>query len=104
MADSVLIDRELSPVARLVYCELSAWVRKGENTVSRGHRSMAERLGIHRETVARCLKRLEERGHLQRVEAGRGIRGCYVLLSGYDEGKEEGGAEWRPERRKTAQA
>lgn len=77
---SVLRDPELSPVARIVYCELALWVFQGA-TCSLGQRAIAERLGLARNTVADGLEQLEQRGHIEFNRSSHGRRAMYILTS-----------------------
>lgn len=74
----VLEDRSLSVAARLVYGWL-ALERFGGNTVSKGNRLIAERMGLHRETVARSVIELELAGHIAINGVGKQRR-VYILL------------------------
>ncbi len=77
---SVLRDPDLSPAARIVYCELALWVFQGA-TCSLGQRAIAERLGLARNTVADGLEQLEQRGHIELNRSSHGRRAMYILTS-----------------------
>lgn len=76
----VIHDKQLSLTAKVVFCELALWLKRGEQRVSRGQRSIAENIGLHQETVGMALKELAVRGHISIEPAGRGKRSSYLLL------------------------
>lgn len=68
--DSVLFDQELSSDCKCVYAVLGGCTRQG-TTATLGERFIAERLGLHRQTVRKALARLAERNHITIHGAGK---------------------------------
>jgi hypothetical protein len=79
LPDSVLYDKELSTVARCVYAVLAGSAHQG-STASLGHRRIAGRLGIHKETAGKAIAELASRGHVTVSGAGK-FRRIYTLHS-----------------------
>lgn len=80
VAKSVIHDLELSSGAKVVFCELTLWARRGDPVVCRGQRAIAAAVGMHQETALNHLRELAVRGHIQIEGAGRERR-KYRLMS-----------------------
>ncbi len=63
--------RSLSPAARAVFIEAAAFYRGDNNGyIGLGVRILAERAGVGRDTVSRCLTELEDKGFIERTYGG----------------------------------
>ena len=77
LAATVAARTDLTPSDKLVLTLLQDRARNGHHAV--GQRRIARDLGMHRETVARTLKRLEAAGELAILPSGNGLRHRYSL-------------------------
>jgi len=79
IVDSVLYDVKLSSKAKLVYAVLAGDVRDG-NVASMSYHLIAEKLGLHRESIGLAIEELKERKHITVVQCGQKRR-RYILTS-----------------------
>lgn len=77
--DSVLHDGALSCTSRCIFAVLAGAAYQG-STAKIGHRRIATKLGINRETVGDGLQELRARGHIVIIGEGRARR-SYLLTS-----------------------
>ena len=89
VAASVINDKELSACAKVVFCELTLWLKRGERNVSRGQRSIAAAVGIHQETALEALRELAKNGHIAIHGFGRERRSYELKSWVYRERKQE---------------
>lgn len=80
--DSVLFDHELSSDCKCVYAVLAGCTRQG-TTATLGERLIAEKLGIHRQTVRKSLSRLAERNHITIRGSGKQGRVYHLHSSAF---------------------
>lgn len=67
--------RSLSPVARCVYVEASAFYRGDNNGwIALPIRLLSERIGVAKDTISRAISELDDRGFIQATYIGRFTR------------------------------
>ena len=80
LPDSVLMDPELLPTAKMVYAFLAGRTRGASGTATAGERLIARSLSLSRTTVSCSISALESRGHLVPKGSGKQRR-SYSLTS-----------------------
>ena len=78
--ESVTHDHRLTMGACVTFTELVLWTEKGKGVVSRGQRSLAAAIGVHRQTLAGYLSELMEYGYIEIGGTGHQRR-WYILTN-----------------------
>ena len=76
----ILRDPDLSPGAKLVYAGILSYAWKEESAWP-GHERLGIDLGVHRNTIGRMIRELQERGYLRVQRRGQGKTNIYTLTA-----------------------
>ena len=84
VAYTVLIDRNLNPIDKIVYCVLDSFAngKTGANCFP-SYKAIAQRLNKSNSTVKRSLKKLKEGGYITWTPGYTGMANLYTLVATY---------------------